>query len=232
MNEIEIHRLDPASDWRYELKLTCDVEALGQARNWIRLHPEGFRTAYPPRVVNNIYLDTLELEALNANLSGVSGKQKLRIRWYGEDTDRPTLELKYKQNWLGGKKRFRLPMSIELARSWSHIMADLVASVPLSWQFILQDTNQPTLINRYRREYYVTMDGDIRVTIDYGQEVFDQSFSSRPNLHYRLPTEDQLVIELKGDASQAERLQEACAEFPIRLSRNSKYASNLRTGSR
>lgn len=228
MNDVEIHRLDPGPDWRYELKLTCGAGSLAQARNWIRLHPAGFRTAYPPRMVNNIYLDEIDFGLLNANLSGLSNKHKLRIRWYGEDPGQPILELKYKQNWLGGKRRVSLPLSIDFSQSWSQILAHVRANVPASWRHLLERTNQPKLLNRYRREYYVTPDGELRATLDYAQEVYDQSLSLRPNLHRRLPVEDLLVIELKGDSSQSERLQQVCAQFPIRLSRNSKYAENLR----
>lgn len=228
MNEIEIHRLDSALDWRYELKLACGAEALAQARSWLQLHSEGFRTAYPSRIVNNIYLDTMDLRSLNANLYGLSDKQKLRIRWYGKNPDEPILELKYKRNWLGGKRRVELPVSIDLSHSWSKILDQVKANVPANWQLLLQDTNQPKLINRYRREYYVTFDGEIRATLDYGQEVYDQSFSLRPNLRHLLAVEPLVVIELKGDSSQSERLEQVCSHFPIRLSRNSKYVNNLR----
>lgn len=229
MNDMEIHRLEPDTDWRYELKFTCRAGALAQVRNWIRLHFEGFRTAYPARVVNNIYLDTLDLNRLNANLSGLSKKQKLRIRWYGTEVDKSILELKYKDNWLGGKKRFPLSIAIDLSQTWSQILARVTADVPTSWQHLLEKTNQPTLLNRYRREYYVTPDGEIRATIDYDQEVYDQILSPRPNLRRRLRIEEMLVIELKGDSSQSERLQHVGSQFPIRLSRNSKYANSLLT---
>lgn len=231
INGIEIHRLDPGPDWRYELKITCRAESLAQARNWIQLHPEGFRTAYPPRLVNNIYLDAADLRFLNANLSGLSDKQKLRIRWYGEEPKEPVLELKYKHNWLGGKLRVPLSQPIDLCQSWSQILANVAANVPVSWQHLLGKTSQPMLLNRYRREYYVTPDGVIRATLDYEQEAYDQNHSLRPNLHHRLPIENLLVIELKGDSSQSERLEHVCSQFPVRLSRNSKYAEILRSAS-
>jgi hypothetical protein len=231
MKDFEIHRLDPGPDWRYELKITCGAESLAQARNWIRLHPEGFRTAYPPRLVNNIYLDATDLSYLNANLSGLSDKQKLRIRWYGEEPDEPVLELKYKQNWLGGKLRLPLPQPIDLCQSWSQILANVTANVPVSWQHLLGKTSQPKLLNRYHREYYATFDGEIRATLDYEQEAYDQTHSLRPNLHQRLSIENLVVIELKGDSSQSERLEYVCSQFPVRLSRNSKYAEILRSAS-
>jgi hypothetical protein len=52
---------------RYELKLVCEAPYLAQARSWLRLHPEGFRVAFPPRMVNSLYLDTPHLNSFNAN---------------------------------------------------------------------------------------------------------------------------------------------------------------------
>ncbi len=227
LDEWAIQRFKPDAGWRYELKLTCDAELLAQARTWINTHPESFRTTYPARIVNNIYLDTLDLSSLRANLSGFSEKRKLRIRWYDSDLSNAILELKVKQNWLGSKARFDLPAPLDLSQSWSQIMMAVTRNAPRRWQHLLQTINQPTLINRYRREYFATPDGDLRATLDYAQEFFDQSFSLRPNYRRRLLMERTVVIELKAEAHNLERLQRVCSQFPIRLSRNSKYAGSL-----
>ena len=87
--------------------------------------------------------------------------------------------------------------------------------------------NQPTLLNQYQREYYVTPDDAIRVTLDFGQVAYDQRFSPRPNLRVRLPITDTVVIEIKAAREQAERLQEIAAQFPVLRSRNSKYVRGL-----
>ena len=84
------------TELRHELKMTADGHWLAQARTWIRLHPAGFRTTFPTRLVNNLYLDTPHLNSFNANQAGVSTRQKLRLRWYGEMTtitESPVLEM-------------------------------------------------------------------------------------------------------------------------------------------
>ena len=69
---------------RYELKLVCGGHHLAQARSWIRLHRAGLVTAYPPRRVNSLYLDTPGLGGLRDNLDGLAQRTKVRWRWYGE----------------------------------------------------------------------------------------------------------------------------------------------------
>jgi len=245
---------DATSDLRYEIKLVCFPHLLAQARSWIRLHPAGFVVAYPPRCVNSLYLDTPHLSSLNDNLGGVSYRRKLRLRWYDAlptgrpfhprgaqlvsqppygdgDTDiQPILELKQKRNLLGMKKRYALPCRLDLALPWTEILNKVWANVGVDWQAILQTVNQPTLINRYQREYYVTPDGAIRATLDFGQVAYDQRLSRRPNLRLRLPLPDAVVIEIKGAPDQAERLQEIAARFPVSRTRHSKYVRGLSAG--
>ncbi|MEZ4646724.1 MAG: polyphosphate polymerase domain-containing protein [Chloroflexota bacterium] len=214
---------------RYELKFTCDSHWLTQARSWIRQHPTAFRVAYPPRTVNSLYLDTQGLNMLQANLSGIGQRQKLRLRWYNDTPSNPTLELKYKDNLLGGKHQHKLPITLDLAQPWPALFAALQPHLTPAWQLLLQTYQRPVLMNRYRREYYASYDGQIRVTLDYDQEAFDQQFGNRPNLHTPILMQPPIVLELKADDAQTERLQAIAAYFPIPRTRNSKYANSLLT---
>jgi len=128
------------------------------------------------------------------------------------------------------KKRYALPCRLDLALPWTEILNKVWANVGVDWQAILQTVNQPTLINRYQREYYVTLDGAIRATLDFGQVAYDQRLSRRPNLRLRLPLPDAVVIEIKGAPDQAERLQEIAARFPVSRTRHSKYVRGLSAG--
>lgn len=218
-----------SSGLRYEIKLVCDQHRLPQARSWIRLHPAGFVVAYPPRRVNSLYLDTLNLSSLNDNLAGISVRQKLRLRWYGGEMVgiQPSLELKWKRDLLGRKRQVLLPCKLDMTLPWPEILGTIRANVGPSWQVMLQTVNQPTLLNCYQREYYVTLDGAMRVTLDFALVAYDQRLSPRPNLRFRLPIADTIVIEVKAAREQAERLQQVVAWFPVRRSRNSKYVNSL-----
>ncbi len=226
-----LSRSEPTTGLRYELKLVCDPHRLAQARSWIRLHPAGFVVAYPPRRVNSLYLDTPHLSSFDQNLAGVSERQKLRLRWYGESVREiePVLELKQKRDLLGRKKRIQLPCKLDLASPWREILGAVRACVEPEWRVLLQTTDQPTLFNHYQREYYAAPDGALRVTLDYACAAYDQRLSLRPNLRVRLPVADRAVIEIKAALEQAERLQEVVAHFPALRTRNSKYVGSLQT---
>jgi len=216
-------------DLRYEVKFVCDAHWLPQARSWIRLHPAGFVVTYPPRRVNSLYLDTPHLSGLDDNLQGNAWRQKLRLRWYGDEMAdiQPVLELKQKRNLLGRKKRYPLPVRLDLALPWAEIMRVVRANAAPEWQMILQTMNQPVLLNHYQREYYATPDGAIRVTLDFAQAAYEQRLSLRPNLRVRLPVADTVVVEVKAGQDQAEQLPDIVARLPVLRTRHSKYVSSL-----
>jgi hypothetical protein len=218
-----------STDLRYELKLVCDAHRLPQARSWVRMHPAGFVMAYPPRRVNSLYLDTLHMSSFSENLAGVSARQKLRLRWYGDGvTDvQPVLELKQKDNLVGRKKRALLPRRLDLAAPWVEILAVIRANVGPEWRVLLQAADQPTLLTSYRREYYVTRDDAVRVTLDYDQAAYDQRLSPCPNLRVPLSIADRVVVEIKAAAEHAERLSEIAGQFPMQRARNSKYVGGV-----
>lgn len=223
---------DRTDELRYELKLVVDGGWLAQARSWIRLHPEAFRTTYPPRLVNNLYLDTIELSNFNANLAGIADRRKLRLRWYGPDKEPHTavLELKIKHGNLGDKRRWTLPAPPSLEQPTSDLLAELRRDAPPFWQPWLGQNTQPTLINRYRREYYATPDGVLRLTLDFEQAFYDQRLSQRPNLTRPIQAGDTAVIELKAPPGDDQRLEQAMGYFPLLRSRNSKYVLGLLQG--
>ena len=139
----------------------------------------------------------------------------------------PLLELKQKINGLGRKKQVALPCTLDLTRSWREILTRIRAGVNSEWRMMLQTVDQPTLLNAYQREYYVTPDNAVRVTLDFDMIAYDQRLSVRPNSSARLPMADNVVIEIKTAQAQLARLEEIAADFPVLRSRNSKYATGL-----
>jgi hypothetical protein len=225
----------PEISRRYELKLVTAETGISVVRSWTRLHPVGFRTAFPPRRVNSIYLDTHGYRNLNENLAGIEERQKLRLRWYGElgmIVEYPILEMKIKEGQMGHKKQEKLDCSLDLANSWPTLLGIVKTAVSPAFLPILKQHSQPALINSYQREYYTTPDQQIRLTLDYDQRVFDQRVSLMPNWKRPLPIEKELVIELKAPPDQADRLNRIMGRFPLLRSRNSKYVKGMMAGPR
>jgi len=216
---------------RYELKQTYSAQTLPELRSWIQAHPAGFSTAYPPRRVNSIYLDTNRLDAFNDHISGVPARRKLRYRWYGEDLQTAhagQMEIKNKSENVGWKLIEHLDRDFMLAgKSWGSIMGEWISASTGIFRELLA-VSRPVLLTVYLREYLVSADQHIRLTIDTGLQGFDQYFSACPNLSFAQPVEEPLIIlEIKGDIQYSRELSDILSHFPARANRYSKYVSNL-----
>ena len=215
---------------RYEIKSTCDDIYLPDVRAWVNLHPSAFIEAYPPRQVNSLYFDTREIDCLIDNLIGTGQRKKLRLRWYGDDYTavQGTLELKCRSNQLGWKEHYPLPFTYDLtATSWDTLLERMREQVDGLFSIWLSYLSQPVLINSYMREYYETMDHQVRVTIDYSQVAYEQIAHLTPNLAIKAPLPGQIVVEVKADAALHRRVSNVLSSFPLQVGRNSKYVNGV-----
>jgi len=214
---------------RYELKMVYDRLALFEVRRWVRGNSHAFRRAYPPRQVNNIYFDTQDFDCLNDHISGVFERQKLRFRWYGANLSQAKghLELKHKSNRVGWKSYQDIQTIFNLEKmNWGEILKELRGEAAPVFREMLS-VSRPVSISGYQREYYQSADNTTRVTLDYDLFGFDQRLSPRPNLKFRTPMLDQMVIEIKCDAENSSHLDAFLAEFPLRIVNHSKYLEPL-----
>jgi hypothetical protein len=236
----EIERMKPPSQarsLRYEIKMECESALFSEAQAWIRLNSAAFREAYPDRQVNSLYLDTPALDTLNDHIEGIPTRRKLRFRWYGPDLEpaRGQLELKNKTDRAGWKLVQPVNRPVHFRGcSWNAVQKDLAAGLlaePESeQQRLFQEllsVARPLVMNQYQRQYYVSADQRLRLTVDRNIKAFDQWMSSSPNLSFGLPMPDILLIELKCDVEHARHLADVLAEFPLRVHRHSKYVSAL-----
>ena len=218
---------------RYEIKMECSREYYPQAQSWVRLNSAAFRMAYPSRWVNNLYFDTHDLDAYNDHISGASERRKLRYRWYGPDVwqARGQLEVKCKQDRAGWKLVQDVPADFDLrACRWTDFKQALLLNTGQASERLLDEmlrVSDPQVVIRYRRDYYVSADAHIRVTLDYHIHQFDQRFTPQPNLLFELPQTHTMVVEFKCDPQHAMQLSDVLAEFPLRVSRHSKYVNAI-----
>lgn len=216
---------------RYEVKFVSTRMRLHELAHWIRVHPAGFRSPYPPRKVNNVYFDGHQLQAYHENLVGNSARSKVRLRWYG-DGFRPesaVIEVKRKRNMLGWKLSYATGAVDLEADSWLRIRRRLRADLSAEARAWLDASPQPVLINRYDREYFVSWDQRVRVTLDAHQSVFDQRFAGRPNLTFPANLPNTIVVEFKFAPEDRAEGMWAIQGIPIRASRNSKYVIGVQS---
>ncbi|MDJ0849926.1 MAG: VTC domain-containing protein [Myxococcota bacterium] len=222
---------EQARTYRYEVKFVAPTIRRSEVDAWIRTNRAGFRTAYPPRRVNNVYFDDYDLRTFDENLTGISRRTKVRFRWYGTHATEPsgTLELKFKRNKLGWKESFRIASLPLAGQSWRSIVGKLRGQLPAHGQAWLDSHPQPVLINAYWRRYFVSADGRVRVTVDEDQQVYDQRFHAAPNLHAAANLPDALIVEVKADVNDHGLAGRAIQGIPLRLARHSKYVVGVQS---
>jgi hypothetical protein len=212
---------------RYELKMTYDLTSLQEVRSWVLGHPAAFVTAYPPRWVNSIYFDTPDLDSYNDHLAGVPERRKLRFRWYGESLRyaRGQMEIKNKSERAGWKITQPIEQDFDLeALDWLQIMQGLQQSSSGMVHELLSVV-QPAVLTVYWREYFISSDDLIRLTLDSELQAYDQWFTPQPNLWFRQPPDESLILEFKSDVANASVLADIIAHFPNRVERRSKYVA-------
>ena len=136
------------------------------------------------------------------------------------------LEVKQKLGQTSLKKRYPLTRQVDLScgETWRTIIRRIESELSPPVKSEIGNAWFPVLFNSYRREYYVSLDGRIRITLDMAQMVFDQLYSAYPNLTRPSPQPDTVVIEIKGAPEEWNGVKDVAQEFPISVSRNSKYA--------
>jgi hypothetical protein len=212
---------------RHELKAVCQESAYPLLRSHLEMHPSAPRELYPPRRVQSVYLDTPDNQALRKNLAGISHREKLRVRWYGEEARgvRAVLERKVRQAAMGWKDLapLEVPLDVEGVDRLT-FMRELRAAVPEAWAVELgSDGLEPVKWISYDREYIATADGRVRITLDRGLRATD--LRGRFVLTHRLPSHlpRVLIAEAKCDAGAHDEAMALLQGLPLHVDRCSKF---------
>lgn len=216
--------------YRYERKFLVEQVSEPQLKLLVRLHPALFYEPYPPRHVNNLYLDTVGMEHYCDNVDGVGDRRKVRIRWYGEllgEVAKPVLEFKIKQGLVGKKESFPFPAFILDDGFNQPCFQELVrlSNLPGAVKAELRDMSV-VLMNRYHRRYYATRDGKYRLTIDNHLEFYR---IDRQRNHYAHRQMDYLntVLELKYGVAGEVSANRVSSYFPFPVTKSSKYVQGI-----
>jgi hypothetical protein len=182
--------------------------------------------------VNNVYFDTHDCAAFAENLAGVSGRLKVRYRWYGSlrEPHHGSLEVKRKRNIYGWKLRFAVDAGpYRPGADWRAVRGELRRALAPEGRLWLDGSPVPVLINRYYRHYLLSADRRTRVTLDTRQSIWDQRHRSHPSLLRRVHVPEALVVEFKFEPAHHAAVSAMLHDIPLRLSRHSKYAHGLGT---
>jgi SPX domain protein involved in polyphosphate accumulation len=216
--------------YRYERKYLVNQLDEHQAKALIRRHPSLFYEPYPPRYINNFYLDTPGMDNYYDNVGGSGDRRKVRIRWYGElfgQIDKPVLEFKIKRGMVGTKQHYNFPpFMVGKGYHDKYLMEKVKESdLPPYVKNILRNQNV-VLLNRYYRRYYATKDGRYRVTLDTGLTFYRVERLTNRFTHKQIDYRS-IVVELKYDIEYDISAFEVSGFFPFRVTKSSKYVQGI-----
>jgi len=215
-----------SSDYRYEIKFVLDNSRLSDAMQWLYNETTAIKT-YDNRKVNSIYFDDVGFSSVRDNLAGIAQRNKLRLRWYGNQKNSlPIFEVKTKNGRLGYKTTYPI-QSIE--NSLMKLNIDKITSKCISGleeqNIVFDEHLVPTLQVNYEREYYETHDG-IRITIDQDIQFSDTQLhtSLNENNSFSYPFQ---VLEIKFEPSMKDKVAKLIKPLHITPKRHSKYLVGL-----
>jgi hypothetical protein len=216
----------PLGEERFEVKFAGASSARDVMDAWVRTHRAGFIKPYPSRRVNSTYFDTHSLSAYEENLIGASLREKVRLRWYGEHeiTENATLEVKLRRNKLGWKLSYPVSGAPQSGESWREVQSRVRQQLPADARVRFDAHPMAVLTNRYHRQYFLSGDGLVRLTIDTNLRAYDQRFGRGPNVARSLELPDMLVVEFKFSPRDRRAAMEMIRGIPLRVSRSSKYS--------
>lgn len=216
--------------FHYERKFCIKGRDRNEVEIALRLHPAVFEEIYHERTVNNIYFDSFNMHHYYDNVNGLDRRLKVRIRWYGEMfgfIENPVLELKLKHNLHVSKllyplKAFTLDnnFSIELIR-------DIFKKSPLNQILRLHLMELDfTLLNSYKRKYFLSSNQRYRITVD---DTMVSYRLSQYNNNFLDASKDfcGAILELKYNRSQDKFADSITNYFPFRMTRSSKYVDGI-----
>jgi len=218
------------SDFRYEKKFVTEDLNESEIRHLIRLNPAVFSEIFHERVVNNIYLDSIDLENYSENVAGNTQRMKIRVRWYGSTFGiirNPVLELKIKNNELGKKLSFPLKgFVLGPDFSFDKLQEVFLQSKLPEWLVEKLKFFQPSLLNSYERKYFISADKKFRITLDKDQVFYKIKKRDNSFIEKRVCPET-FVLEIKYSVKDYDRIYKITDNLPFRLTANSKYVFGI-----
>jgi hypothetical protein len=155
---------------------------------------------------------------------------KVRVRWYGDlfgVIEQPALEIKIKNGSLGRKERFPLiPFAVDERLQTETVLEVFRQSeIPEALKCDLM-LFEFSLLNRYRRKYFQSVDCRYRITVDSELTFYEIRGHSNTFLHRSVDLVN-TVIELKYGPGEDQYARQISSHFPFRMTKSSKYVNGV-----
>ncbi len=222
--------MDNLYDLRYERKFLIEHLDKQEVKTLIKMNSAKFSPVFITRKINNIYLDTLDLSSYYDNIEGNNFRKKIRIRWYGKffgKIEKPVLEYKLKNGLMGRKKSYVLNEFYLDENTTNAELKQLILSSNLPMDIKNEVVSlQPTLMNSYKRSYFLSFNNICRLTLDYNLKYYRVLLTG--NNFFHIEKENNiLVVELKYKEKDDSIARDVGANLPFKLTKSSKYIMGL-----
>jgi hypothetical protein len=212
--------------------------ALALLRRTCRPDPE-----FPDGQVNSLYFDTFDLNEHERSQSGEFCKDKVRIRWYGDEcnphracagtsregTISVWIELKSRRGFASTKQRAQANVEVSmLAHSRLHkgiIPDSLLTQTMACFGFLGRGHLRPVITISYARHRFVEPRTGFRISID--SHIRSSMIMTGIGIGERALELPGMVVEVKGSRFELPRALRPFLEFGSSWTRFSKYSSSL-----
>ena len=216
--------------FRHELKYLCSAAELKMLEVRLQdvMRPDPHTDENGCYLIRSVYFDDLYDKCLNENESGVSPREKWRVRIYNANDRRISLECKRKEYGMIQKKSCRITRDQyeRMARLEPVPITDENPAL-LNRMLLLQRTQlmQPKVIVQYLRRPFVCDEGNVRVTFDYDiRTALRRTDFLNPDCP-TIPAGDPVILlEVKWDNFLPDIIRDAVQTPGRRVTAFSKYA--------
>lgn len=215
--------------YRYERKFIIPLEYLNELNIVISSHPSRFEPIYSERIINNIYFDTIDFDFYKQNVDGECNRDKFRIRWYGDmfGKIKPKIEIKSKRGIVGNKKTFDLSyLELNSDTSGKKFREEILKQIINTNIYAAASILYPTLMNQYKRKYFLSLDKKFRITLDTNM-IFMKITHNLRNKFFNEEYTPFNILEIKYQNYNANIADEISSILPFRVSKFSKYVHGL-----
>lgn len=209
---------DLMSEFRYETKIPLEKGQYIELQAWLLGALYKPRETYPRRTIHSVYCDDVNLTNYFENVSGISDREKVRLRWYDDDLKSIALERKLKTNKLNRKDVVYLQNPSEQCPETFPAILKLFAQNDIEHEFDM-DRLKPIVETCYERDYFELAPG-VRLTID--TNITTRRLNPAPS-EYQRRSPVFAVMEIKYPPTLAPIAKDSIKGIPFRIFRHSKY---------
>jgi len=189
---------------RHELKYYINASDCAQLRTRLRAvaKPDEHADADGGYTIRSLYFDNYTDKAVVDKLSGLSRREKFRLRYYNGDASFIRLERKSKANRLCYKESTAIAAEQCAALLAGRYEALKNPDDPLLMEFytkIHYQNLRPRSIVDYRREAYVYRAGNVRITFDSGIRTSNSVAGFLAPGLTTIPAASSIIMEIKYD---------------------------------